>query len=98
MLTANELKRLANHGFTSQGAAIVDAIWFTTMTGHQIAIALICNPTGTWKAYIGVASQAMSEDAGLLEITDSGSKVPYTIAKAAFPERPFDEENYGNQA
>jgi hypothetical protein len=96
MLTSNELKRLQNYGFTSQGAAIVDAIWFTTCTGHQIAIALICNPMGIWKAYIGVTSQAMSEDAGLLEITDSGSKLPYTIAKAAFPEKPFDKENYDN--
>jgi phage gp45-like len=30
MLTTEQLNRLQNFGFTSQGAAIVDAIWFAS--------------------------------------------------------------------
>ena len=95
MLTPNELKRLENHGFTSQGAAIVDTIWFTTCTGHQIGIALVCNPAESWKAYIGNVFDYLSEDAGAVQICESGSKIPFELAKAAFPKRPFNKENYG---
>lgn len=95
MLTPDKLKRLANHGFTSQSAAIVDAIWFTSCTGHQIGIALIYNPAGAWKAYIGSVFDCINEDAGAVQICESGSKIPFELAKAAFPKRPFSEENYG---
>jgi hypothetical protein len=84
MLTTDQLNRLSNHGFTSQGAAIVNAIWFTTCSGHQIGIALICNPVGKWKAYIGSVFDCLSEDAGTVQICESGSKIPFELAKAAF--------------
>jgi hypothetical protein len=38
MLTEKELQRVQNHGFTTQGAAIVDAVWF--MPPPQIAIGI----------------------------------------------------------
>jgi hypothetical protein len=58
MMTTEQLNRLENFGFTDQGAAIVDAIWFNSFFSvHQIGMVLICNPAGIWKAYVGVAQK-----------------------------------------
>ena len=95
MRTEKELQRLQNHGFTTQGAAIVDVLWFTQTLGSQIGIVLLCNPAGIWKAYIGtLLIQRIVETAEARQIAKCGAKVPYAIAKAAFPNRPFDNTNY----
>lgn len=104
MMTTEQLNRLENFGFTNQGAAIVDAIWFTPSPSEQIGMVLICNPCGTWKAYIGViqispqsifyAQVPRNEAWDAKHIAHSGYKLPYAIAKAAFANRPFDNLNY----
>jgi hypothetical protein len=97
MLTANELNRLQNFGYTKHGAAIVDAIWFCWLSqfgGHQIGMILICNPAGIYKAYIGSIVQSLGEAEEAKHIAEFGAKLPYAIAKAAFPTRPFDNLNY----
>jgi hypothetical protein len=95
MLTIDQLNRLQNHGFTSQGAAIVDAIWFSQFGGPQIGMVLICNPAGVWKAYLGLpVITGIDEAHEAKQIAEAGSKVPYAIAKAAFPTRDFDNTNY----
>lgn len=97
MLNPNELNRLQNFGFTAQGAAIVDAIWFNgayTSAGNQIGIVLICNPAGIWKAYIGgIESPVLPEKDCAQLIANRGAKVPYAIAAAAFPNR-FEAGEY----
>lgn len=90
-----DLKRLANLGFTHRGAAIVDTTWFTPMLGLPIGIILICNPSGIWKAYIGTPTQInLAEDIDAKQIAEYGAKVPYAIAKAAFPGHDFDANCY----
>jgi hypothetical protein len=82
MLNAEQLTRLANLGFTGQGAAIVDAAWFSgayTSSAHQIGIVLICNPAGTYKSYIGAIEQFTTEKIGAWYIAESGAKVPVQI-------------------
>jgi len=94
MLTSEELNRLQNYGFTTQGAAIVDVLWFTQTIGPQAAIVLICNPTGTWKAYLGKPiTQSVTEDFQARQVAEYGAKVPYAIAAAAFPNR-FEADEY----
>lgn len=95
MLSTEQLARLENFGFTSQGAAIVDAKWFTQAFGPQVCMALICNPANVWKAYLGTpATERTTEDFQVRQVAEYGCKVPYAIAKAAFPNRPFDNLNY----
>jgi hypothetical protein len=90
-----DLKQLANLGFTHQGAAIVDAAWFTPMLGLPIGVILICNPSGIWKAYIGTTTQIdLAEKLDAKHIAIYGAKVPYAIAKATFPNRDFDANCY----
>jgi hypothetical protein len=89
-----DLKRLANLGFTNQGAAIVDAVWFTDMNNYQIGIVLIFNPSGIWKAYICSQVDITSEENDAQLIAKNGAKVPYAIAKAAFPNHDFDINCY----
>jgi hypothetical protein len=88
-----DLKRLANLGFTEQGAAIVDALWFATTKG-QVGIVLICNPSSVWKAYIGLPTYPFFEENDAKEVALNGAKVPYAIAKAAFPSQEFDINCY----
>jgi hypothetical protein len=94
MLTSEELNRLQNYGFTSQSAAIVDALWFTPgCTTAQVAMVLICNPENIWKAYIGTVNPPTSEKIDAQFIAMWGAKLPYTIAQAAFPNR-FESKDY----
>jgi len=95
MLTQTELNRLENFGFTNQGAAIVDAIWFNPPTAIAIGIVLICNPEGIWKSYIGTIVNSFGEEKDAKFIANFGAKLPYLMAKAAFPNRAFDNSNYG---
>jgi hypothetical protein len=95
MLNIDQLNRLQNFGFTSQGAAIVDAIWFSQFGGPQIGMVLICNPAGIWKAYLGLpVITGIGEAHEAKQIAEAGSKVPFAIAKAAFPTRSFNNSNY----
>jgi hypothetical protein len=94
MLTTDQLNRLQNFGFTDQGAAIVDAIWFTPPPTISIGMVLICNPVGIWKAYISTIVQSAGEERDAQFVAAHGSKLPYAIAKAAFPTRDFDNLNY----
>jgi hypothetical protein len=94
MLTIIELKRLENFGFTEAGAAIVDAVWFHPFAAPQIGMVLICNPAGVWKAYLGTVAHSWGEALDAQTIAQCGAKVPYAIAKAAFPNRPFDINSY----
>ena len=88
------LDRIVNFGFTDQGAAIVDAVWFNPPNQIMIGMVLICNPAGIWKAYISTVVQTFGEEKDAKFIAEFGAKVPYAIAKAAFPSRPFDNTNY----
>jgi putative transcriptional regulator len=89
---AKDLSSLANLGFTHQGAAIVDAVWFTPMLGMPIGIILTCNPSGVWQAYMGTPSKLnLAEDVDAKQIAEYGAEVPFAIAKAAFPDRDFAE-------
>lgn len=93
------LKRLQNFGFTPAGSAIVDAIWFSgafTSPASQIGMVLICDQSGSYKAYIGALTegQALAGEAYCAQlIAADGCKVQKAIALAAFPNR-FTLEEY----
>jgi hypothetical protein len=55
---------------------------------------LICNPSGVYKSYIGTVVRSGGEEKDARFVAEYGAKVPYAIAKAAFPDCPFDNTNY----
>jgi hypothetical protein len=95
-MNIEELDRLQNFGFTQAGSAIVDAIWFSgaySSPATQIAMVLICDLGGCWKAYIGGLDMNTTPKLGAQIVAAHGAKVPCVIAQAAFPGR-FNAKDY----
>ncbi len=92
-----DLERLQNFGYTHAGSAIVDALWFHPGGELLVTIGMVltCDKIGTWKARVGVVAHPVSEQEDAKIVANTGSRLPYEIANAAFPNR-FEEEKYGH--
>lgn len=93
----NDLKRLANFGFTDAGSAIIDAVWFSrcnTSLATTIGIVLI-HDNYEFKAYIGALNYPVEEAHDARFIASNGGKVSGRVAAATFDNRGITKENYG---